>query len=84
MSLDRFLPGLTRYVEAGIRPGGFLVACLENDLARAVERADPESLALLPKIVWWIRVNVPAGSWGSGERVQDHVDRVERDPEIPW
>ena len=45
--------GITRYVEHGIKPGGFLTAVVMNDLETATRRADPQSLEVLPLIVRW-------------------------------
>ena len=63
--------GMQRYVEEGRLVGDFLTACLENDLHKAVSRADRTNLALLPKIVQWMHWNIPSGCWGSREKVAE-------------
>ncbi len=61
--------GLVRYVTDGVRPGHFLVAVLENDLAEAVARADAVSLVGLPFVVSWLDNYAPATCHGSALRV---------------
>lgn len=60
---------LLLWVEHGTMPGGFLRACLENNLAGAVNRADPESLAALRQIVTYIYWEIPGNCWGSPAKV---------------
>lgn len=61
--------GMKLYIEEGIRAGGFLTACLENDLVGAVNKADPDNLPRLQEIVRWIFWEIPHDCWGSPERV---------------
>ena len=61
--------GLLRYLRDRIKPGHFLVACLENDFADACRRADPITGMRLPAIVLWLDGYAPAPSWGSPEAV---------------
>lgn len=61
--------GLERYVNDRVAPGGFLRAVLENDLARAIGRADLENLEELPDIVRYVYSHVPAKAWGSKDAV---------------
>ena len=61
--------GMQRYVEEGRLVGDFLTACLENDLSKAVNRADDKNSKLLPEIVRWMYWNLPQGCWGSQEAV---------------
>ena len=56
--------GLARHLVHGIRPGGFLEAVLENDLARAVSYGDDASIAGLKAIVVFLDFYAPRGSWG--------------------
>ena len=63
--------GMQRYVEQGMLAGDFLIACLENDLHKAVSRADDKNIKLLPKIVQWMHWNLPNGCWGSQEVVAE-------------
>ena len=57
------------YVEEGRVVGDFLTACLENDLSKAVNRADGNNIKYLPMIVKWMYWNLPQGCWGSKENV---------------
>jgi hypothetical protein len=67
---ERMMGGLTRYVDHGIEPGGFLTAVISNDLKEAVSRADDENLAKLPAYVAWLYNEAPRGCWGSRENMQ--------------
>lgn len=67
--------GLVRYAVDGLRPGGFLVACLANDLLNAARRADPESLAGLGAVARFIVEHVP----GRAVLSYENVDRFIRD-----
>jgi hypothetical protein len=56
---------LDRYVNHKIETGSFLRAVLENDLLRAVGKADKENLKNLPEIVSYIYNELPSNCWGS-------------------
>ena len=60
---------MKRYVETGITAGGFLSACLENDLMGAIGKADPTNLQRLQDIMMWIYWEAPHDCWGSKEKV---------------
>jgi len=66
---DRFLQALRLYVEARLRPGAFVIACLENDLRAAVRVAAEESYEALPHVVNVIDYFVPPHACGSKEAV---------------
>jgi len=66
--------GMKRYVEDGIRPGGFLTACLENNLTGAVNRADATNLPRLQDIVRWLYNEAPGSCWGSVDQVHAWMD----------
>lgn len=58
--------GLVRYVTSGVRPGHFLCAVLDNDLAEAVGHADSEQrLAQLKAVVGWLFNYTLSTCWGS-------------------
>ena len=61
--------GMKLYVEEGIGAGGFLTACLENDLVGAVHRADDTNRPLIQNIVTWMYWELPIESWGTKEKV---------------
>jgi hypothetical protein len=64
--------GLLRYFVHHGGTGGFLEACLMNDLARAVAGADRDSFASLREIMSWIYNEAEPGSaWGSRKAVVD-------------
>ena len=64
-------PGLKRYFQSGIRTGGFLQACLENDPLGALNRAaDQPTRENIPQIFEFLENRAPAESWGSPEKVE--------------
>ena len=60
--------GLCNYLEHG-ECGGFLSACLANDLTAAVCRADEESIQCLRPIVKFIHNELPAKCRGNKQMV---------------
>lgn len=70
--------GMRRYIEHGIRPGGFLAAVLENNLCQAFWHADRENLPQLRKIVDWCNEELPCVCWGSEKRVDEWMVRMRR------
>jgi hypothetical protein len=65
------LQGLKEYWHDRRDPGDFLRAVLENNLAKAIGRADRMNLAMLQDIVAYVHNYLPAVSWGSPEAVQE-------------
>jgi hypothetical protein len=70
---ERMRAALERYVYNRIPPGDFLQAVLQNDLQRAVTRADSDNLKLLPLYVRWLYNVAPAPCWGSPARYEQWV-----------
>jgi len=62
-------PGLVRYIDHGVVPGGFLFALLCNDMAKAAKKADALSLAALPYLAGWLETHAPEACWGSLAKV---------------
>ena len=60
--------GLQRYIEDGIEPGGFLLACIEDRMKDAAARCSDPSLADLKSVARWLLNYVPALAWGSVEK----------------
>lgn len=58
-----------RYFFNGIAPGSFLTAVLSNDLMGALGKGDDENRNALPQYGVFLYNYVPAGSFGSPERV---------------
>ena len=63
-------PGIHRFIDQGIRPGHFLSAILENDLALACRLAHPDVRSRIWDIVAYIDQEAPAGAWGNAQRVE--------------
>lgn len=68
--------GLTRYLKQHIRPGHFLAAVLSNDLADAMLRGDPASLAGLEGLVRFLTYECPQDSHGSADAVDRWTARA--------
>jgi len=65
-----YRPGLRRYFESGIKPGGFLTAVLENNLRDAVARcSELDAGDVLVRLVKFLMFEAPGRSWGSPEDV---------------
>jgi hypothetical protein len=60
---------IDRWVAHGQRAGGFVMSALENNLAEAVGRADPNTMECLRDIVLYLNMEVPSPCWGSPEKV---------------
>lgn len=73
---DDILGGLDRYLNEGIVPGGFLTACLENNLKEAFGRADADNGSNMKNIVAYLYNYVPAQAWGSVERVNEWQNKI--------
>lgn len=80
-AIDRHLPanlreGMLRYIEHGIRPGGFLCACIDNNALEASTRAhDKPTLLALPDIMRFLFNDAPPHCWGS-KKVREAWERV--------
>lgn len=68
------LPGLTRYINEGLQPGGFLEAVLANDLHLATKRGDAQNLFNLRAYTNFLLEFAPAASFGSYARVVAWVE----------
>ena len=53
-----------RYFEYGIATGGFLEACIKNDLSLAVGKADSKHITLLRNIVQFVYNQLPICATG--------------------
>jgi len=73
---DSVKESLEIYVKQGIMPGSFLSAVLENNLCGALGAADSYNRASLFEIVQYIYVKLPHYSWGSREKVNKYVEKL--------
>lgn len=64
------IDSITRYVENGIDPGGFVTAVLENNLSLAMGRADQENREALFYICSYVHNEIPGSCHGSTEAVK--------------
>lgn len=67
------IKSLQGYVEQFIPTGGFLRACLENDLKEACGRADSQNRYLIFDIVRFMYNELPLNCWGSREVVAQWI-----------
>lgn len=61
---------LSRWIDHGLEPGGFLMAVLRNDLKGALSRADSYNRASLYQIVQYCYAEIPSACWGSSDKVE--------------
>jgi len=66
---------LDRYVNSGIKTGGFLHAILTNDLFEVMCRADRHNAIGLFEICGHIYHDLPSDCWGSKEKVEEWLDK---------
>jgi len=67
------MPGIKRYVEDNVRPGGFLQAVISNDLKGAVMLGDDENVKNLPAFVMYFYWQTPGECHGSKERMEKWI-----------
>lgn len=72
--------GMRNYIEHGLEPGGFLTAVLENNLRRAIAKADSVNRVVLPTIVQWIYSECPSSIRGSEEAVKQWIKQNDKKP----
>lgn len=75
--LNQYVPAsyvqtLEEYARTGCDVGGFLTACLENDLCKAVGKADGQNIDRLAAICCFLYNELPNGCWGSPAAVLRH------------
>ena len=66
---------IERYLEYGIRPGGFLTALLSNQLIETVQHADESNVKLITNWVRFVFWELPHEAVGSKEKVQAHIEK---------
>ena len=66
---------LNAYADTGRPTGGFLEACIDNDLRAAVLHADETSFAAIPAIVGFLYNEMPSGCWGKQGAFSAWVER---------
>ena len=74
--------GMRLYIEQHIRPGGFLMAVLSNNLTNAIGLADETNRDRLPDYVGFLYNEVPADYWGSPAKVDAHLGASQQTPAI--
>jgi hypothetical protein len=67
------IDALRSYAYSHTPVGGFLQACLENNLSDACGHADSDNLRNLPAIVAFIYNEVPSNAWGSPKAYLDWI-----------
>lgn len=65
---------LDLYVNERIRPGGFLICVLENDLMGALARADVHNKRDLKQICQYVYMELPSTCWGNPEKVHNWLN----------
>lgn len=67
---EHLMLSMKMYCKEGQHMGGFLRACFEGDLFKAVANADDHNMPLIPMYVRWIKWYAPIGCVGSYENVK--------------
>jgi len=75
MNMDEAIKSMELYRDNRVPTGGFLEACLSNDLREAFGRADESSRNNLFEIVKYLYNEMPSDIWGSREAVKAHLDK---------
>lgn len=70
---EGMMPGIKRYVDEGILPGGFLTRVFENDFVGALGRADKENLRNIQAYAAYLYNEAPAPCWGSKKAVETWI-----------
>lgn len=80
---DHLRESLDAYISTGRPTGGFLEACICNELTLAIARADDESLRAIPAVVGYLYNRAPMGSWGNRACMETWLEekRIERQKE---
>lgn len=68
------LQSLNDYALKGWQPGGFLIACLANDLMGAFGMADANNMAALRHITGYIYNCMPSTCHGNSDRVAEWIN----------
>jgi hypothetical protein len=72
---EHILDSINRYAEKRVPTGGFIRACLENNLSEALCRADKACLVGLKDIMMYIYWEIPSVAWGSEDKVKEWLKR---------
>jgi len=78
---EYMVDSIKRYLEAGIKPGDFLTAVLENNLTESFARADSINQIHMLDWVKFLCSELPLGCWGSREKVKNWIDKKRKERE---
>lgn len=76
--------GLLGWIEQGTPPGGFLEAVIQNDLVRAISKADEGSYRQLRDLIYFLTNHAPYGSFYAKDAIHNwpmHVRALARQDE---
>lgn len=71
---------MKRYLEQERQPGGFLLACLSNNLCQAFAQADHINQHRLKDIVQFLYWEAPSPSWGNPDKVKAWMEQFHEHP----
>lgn len=72
---------LIEYRDHRVPPGGFVRACLENDLTQALNKADHSNTRAIFDIARFMHWELPSPAWGNPSKVRDWLEK--RNAEAP-
>ena len=73
------IAALERYRDNRLPTGSFLRAVIANDLLRAIQCADSQSLEAIGPIVYWAKDHLPEESKGNYARIKAWLEKAETD-----
>jgi hypothetical protein len=68
-------PGILRWIEEGIIPGGFLTAVIENNLRESFDKADDQNMFRIHSYLLFFYNCAPAPCWGSIKKVKEWANK---------
>ena len=78
---DELKASLDAYIEDGRPTGGFLEACICNNLREAFSRADETSVIALRAIVAYLYLIAPSCCWGRADSFKNWIETKRKERE---
>ncbi len=78
---SHIVDGFVLWVTHGLKPGQFVTAVLENNLANSFLRADPTNRRAMLEIVTFVYEDLPLTCWGSKEKMKAWAEACQKERE---
>jgi hypothetical protein len=66
---------IDKFSLSGIRPSGFVMALLANDLTRTIQIADSQNFFSIKNIIYYVFEHIPHKAWGNYDAVESWITR---------